>query len=56
MSDNRYLEEIIRLEKEREELLRMLSQDERDEYEKFKKRFSETDHRRQEEEEKEKEK
>ena len=44
MEDNRYLDEIERLEKERELLLSLLSPEEREQYENFKKRFSETDH------------
>ena len=44
MEDNRYLDEIEKLEKERDLLLSLLSAEEREQYENFKKRFSETDH------------
>ena len=44
MSDNQYQSEIERLEREREELLQRLSPEERSDYEAFKKKFTETNH------------
>ena len=44
MSDNQYQTEIERLEREREELLKRLSPEERSDYEAFKRKFTETNH------------